>query len=121
MAVADAESGCSGGDGPESDPVAKACVLDGFSERDETRALMSSLPEVHGDMKSTEFTTERFLGETSPPPQSSRSLTYTRLNGGAARSQFITSCLFSPTVIMDGYQEQPHLLDPHLGTLNQNV
>ncbi|XP_035036046.2 tubulin-specific chaperone D isoform X2 [Hippoglossus stenolepis] len=78
MAVTDAESGCPAGDGPEADPVARACVLDGFSERDETRALMSSLPEVHGDMKSTEFTTERFL------------------------------------VIMDRYQEQPHLLDPHL-------
>lgn len=28
-------------------------------------------------------------------------------------------CYFLPAVIMNRYQEQPHLLDPHLGTLQQ--
>uniref|UniRef100_A0A671Z033 Tubulin-specific chaperone D n=1 Tax=Sparus aurata TaxID=8175 RepID=A0A671Z033_SPAAU len=73
-----AESGCSGGDGGELDAVVSACVLGGFSEASESRALLSSLPDVHGDMMASESTTERFL------------------------------------VIMNRYQEQPHLLDPHL-------
>uniref|UniRef100_A0A671Z013 Tubulin-specific chaperone D n=1 Tax=Sparus aurata TaxID=8175 RepID=A0A671Z013_SPAAU len=72
------ESGCSGGDGGELDAVVSACVLGGFSEASESRALLSSLPDVHGDMMASESTTERFL------------------------------------VIMNRYQEQPHLLDPHL-------
>ncbi|XP_019950061.1 tubulin-specific chaperone D isoform X2 [Paralichthys olivaceus] len=61
MALADAESGSCGGDGAESEPLVTACVLDGFSKKDETWALISSLPEVHGDMTSTEFTTQKFL------------------------------------------------------------
>uniref|UniRef100_A0A672ZPE7 Tubulin-specific chaperone D n=1 Tax=Sphaeramia orbicularis TaxID=375764 RepID=A0A672ZPE7_9TELE len=72
------DNGSSGGDGGESDIIVKTCVLGGFSESDETRALISSLPEVQGDMVSTESVTQRFL------------------------------------VIMNRYQEQPHLLDPHL-------
>ena len=58
------ESGCSGGEGGELDAVVSACVLGGFSEASETRALLSSLPDVHGDMMASESTTERFLGET---------------------------------------------------------
>ena len=58
------ESGCSGVEGDELDAVVSACVLGGFSEASEARALLSSLPEVHGDMMANESTTERFLGET---------------------------------------------------------
>uniref|UniRef100_A0A671Z025 Tubulin-specific chaperone D n=1 Tax=Sparus aurata TaxID=8175 RepID=A0A671Z025_SPAAU len=78
MTLMETESGCSGGDGGELDAVVSACVLGGFSEASESRALLSSLPDVHGDMMASESTTERFL------------------------------------VIMNRYQEQPHLLDPHL-------
>uniref|UniRef100_A0A672ZRM6 Tubulin-specific chaperone D n=1 Tax=Sphaeramia orbicularis TaxID=375764 RepID=A0A672ZRM6_9TELE len=78
MALTETDNGSSGGDGGESDIIVKTCVLGGFSESDETRALISSLPEVQGDMVSTESVTQRFL------------------------------------VIMNRYQEQPHLLDPHL-------
>lgn len=76
MALSETESGCSGGDGGES--IVKTCVLGGFTDSSETRALISSLPEVHGDLVTSESTMQRFL------------------------------------VIMNRYQEQPHLLDPHL-------
>ncbi|KAG8006910.1 Tubulin-specific chaperone D [Nibea albiflora] len=78
MALSETESGCSGGEGGESDAIVEASLLGGFSESSETRALISSLPEVHGDPLTSESATERFL------------------------------------VIMNRYQEQPHLLDPHL-------
>ncbi|XP_022608201.1 tubulin-specific chaperone D isoform X3 [Seriola dumerili] len=78
MALSETENGCSGGEGGESDAIVTACVLSGFSESGETRALISSLPEVHGDTVTSESATQRFL------------------------------------VIMNRYQEQPHLLDPHL-------
>uniref|UniRef100_A0A3B5AMD7 Tubulin-specific chaperone D n=1 Tax=Stegastes partitus TaxID=144197 RepID=A0A3B5AMD7_9TELE len=78
MALSETDNGCSGGEGGETDAIVKTCVLGGFSEGAETRALISSLPEVHGDMGTSESTTERFL------------------------------------VLMNRYQEQPHLLDPHL-------
>uniref|UniRef100_A0A3P8S6M8 Tubulin-specific chaperone D n=1 Tax=Amphiprion percula TaxID=161767 RepID=A0A3P8S6M8_AMPPE len=78
MALSETENGCSGGEGGETDAIVNTCVLGGFSESAETRALISSLPEIHGDMGTSESATERFL------------------------------------VIMNRYQEQPHLLDPHL-------
>ncbi|XP_041812434.1 tubulin-specific chaperone D [Chelmon rostratus] len=78
MALSEAENGCSVDDGGESDASVKSCVLGGFSDTEETRGLISSLLEVHGNTSTTESTTERFL------------------------------------VIMNRYQEQPHLLDPHL-------
>ncbi|XP_075941982.1 tubulin-specific chaperone D isoform X1 [Anarhichas minor] len=76
MALSETENGCPGGEGGES--IVQTCVLGGFSESSETRALLSSLLEVHGDIATTESATQRFL------------------------------------VIMNRYQEQPHLLDPHL-------
>ncbi|XP_051796853.1 tubulin-specific chaperone D isoform X1 [Acanthochromis polyacanthus] len=78
MALSETENGCSGGEGGETDAIVNTCVLGGFSESAETRALISSLPEIYGDMGTSESATERFL------------------------------------VIMNRYQEQPHLLDPHL-------
>ncbi|KAM7371735.1 hypothetical protein PAMP_008946 [Pampus punctatissimus] len=78
MASSETDIGCSGGEGGESDIIVQTHVLGDFSESGETRALISSLPEVHGDMVTTESATQRFL------------------------------------VIMNRYQEQPHLLDPHL-------
>ncbi|TKS92043.1 D Beta-tubulin cofactor [Collichthys lucidus] len=76
MALSETESGCSGGEG-EADAIVEASLLGSFSESSEARALISGLPETHGD-KMSETVTERFL------------------------------------VIMNRYQEQPHLLDPHL-------
>ncbi|CAN9505641.1 unnamed protein product [Ophioblennius macclurei] len=79
MAASEVENGGSGGEGDEKqDAVVKTCVLGGFSESAETRALICSLPEVHGDEKPTEIATEKFL------------------------------------LILNRYQEQPRLLDPHL-------
>lgn len=40
-------------------------VLVVFSEIEETKAILSSLPEVHGDAVGSERTTERFHGETA--------------------------------------------------------
>lgn len=64
-----------GGEGGESEIIIKTA---GFSESDETKVIISSLPEIHGEIVPTEVTMQKFL------------------------------------VIMNGYQEQPHLLDPHL-------
>lgn len=60
MALSDADNG----EGGDSDAIVTACVLGGFSESSETRVLISSLPEVHGDTVTSESTTQRFLGET---------------------------------------------------------
>ncbi|XP_034075522.1 tubulin-specific chaperone D [Gymnodraco acuticeps] len=76
MASSETDSGCPGVE--EGESFVKLCVLEGFSESSETKALIASLPEVHGDMVTSERATEKFL------------------------------------VTMDRYQEQPHLLDPHL-------
>lgn len=65
MALSEAENGCSVDDGGESDASVKSCVLGGFSDTEETRGLISSLLEVHGNTSTTESTTERFLGETA--------------------------------------------------------
>lgn len=69
------EGACNGED---AEVLAQACVLSEFTESTETRALISSLPDIHHDTVSREATIEKFV------------------------------------VIMDRYQEQPHLLDPHL-------
>lgn len=42
-----------------------AYVLVAFSEIEETKAILSSLPEVHEDAVAMERTTERFHGETA--------------------------------------------------------
>ncbi|XP_056262068.1 tubulin-specific chaperone D isoform X2 [Pseudoliparis swirei] len=75
MALPEKENGSSG-EGVDS--IVQTCALGGFSESSETRALLSSLLEIHGDIGTVEATTQKFL------------------------------------VIMNRYQEQPHLLDPHL-------
>ncbi|XP_017280923.1 tubulin-specific chaperone D [Kryptolebias marmoratus] len=79
MALSEADNGWSGGEEEgEVDVIVKTCVLSGFSESSDTRTLISSLPEIHEDDRTTETAIQRFL------------------------------------VIMNKYQEQPHLLDPHL-------
>ncbi|XP_028267765.1 tubulin-specific chaperone D isoform X2 [Parambassis ranga] len=77
MALSETENGNEGG-GEEADLMVRTCVMGGFSESGETRALISSLPEVDEDALRSESAIQRFL------------------------------------VIMNRYQEQPHLLDPHL-------
>ncbi|XP_055448634.1 tubulin-specific chaperone D isoform X2 [Psammomys obesus] len=62
----------------EEDALVRGAALEAFGESAETRALLSSLPAVHGERAAREVAEERFR------------------------------------VIMDKYQEQPHLLDPHL-------
>ncbi|XP_054462818.1 tubulin-specific chaperone D [Anoplopoma fimbria] len=76
MTLMETEDGCPGGEGGEA--IVQTCVLGGFSESSETRALLSSLQEAHADIVTVESATQRFL------------------------------------VILNRYQEQPHLLDPHL-------
>ncbi|TNM96804.1 hypothetical protein fugu_014960 [Takifugu bimaculatus] len=78
MDLAETDNSCPGGDNGDSDLAIKASVLGGFGHIDETKKLISSLPEAHEEMLSRELATERFGG------------------------------------IMNLYQEQPHLLDPHL-------
>lgn len=67
MTSSETENGCAGGERGESDVIVQTCVLGGFSESVETRALISSLAEVHGDTVTTESATQRFLGETVQP------------------------------------------------------
>ncbi|XP_057630408.1 tubulin-specific chaperone D [Chionomys nivalis] len=62
----------------ENDALSSGAALEAFGESAETRALLGSLPAVHGERAAREVAEERFR------------------------------------VIMDKYQEQPHLLDPHL-------
>eukprot|EP00066_Takifugu_rubripes_P002691 XP_003964773.1 PREDICTED: tubulin-specific chaperone D [Takifugu rubripes] len=78
MDLAGTDNSCPDGDNGDSDLAIKASVLGGFGHIDETKKLISSLPEAHEEMLSRELATERFGG------------------------------------IMNLYQEQPHLLDPHL-------
>lgn len=62
MALSERENGVERG---ESGAIVKASVLGAFGEIDETKALISSLPEVHGGTLTRECTTERFLGMTA--------------------------------------------------------
>ncbi|KTG34621.1 hypothetical protein cypCar_00000578 [Cyprinus carpio] len=73
-------------DGEEPEVVTQACLLSEFSEKGEARALINSLPDIHHDPVSREATIEKFVAV-----------------------HWVTFA-----VIMDRYQEQPHLLDPHL-------
>ncbi|XP_037544964.1 tubulin-specific chaperone D [Nematolebias whitei] len=79
MASSDKDNGWFGGEEEgEEDATVKSCFLSDFSESSETTSLISSLPDVLEDQRTTEITIQKFL------------------------------------VIMNQYQEQPHLLDPHL-------
>lgn len=60
MALPDAENGEQG----EPGITGKESLLGGFSETDETKALISSLPEVHREALTRERSIERFLGKT---------------------------------------------------------
>lgn len=64
MALSETENGCVGGEQGDLDAILKAPVLRGFSHSDEIKALISSLPEVHGEMLTSEQTTEKFRGKT---------------------------------------------------------
>ncbi|XP_010814748.1 tubulin-specific chaperone D isoform X3 [Bos taurus] len=84
---------------PVEDPVedagedaALACgaALESFGESAETRELLGHLPAVLADRSAREGALERFRGAHGPEAGN------------------------SVQVIMDKYQEQPHLLDPHL-------
>ncbi|XP_060883388.1 tubulin-specific chaperone D [Labrus mixtus] len=50
-----------GGEGGEPDAIVNTCLLGGFSESREVKALLSTLPQVHGDPVKSESTTQRFL------------------------------------------------------------
>lgn len=67
MALAEANNSRPGDEHGDSDVVLKASVLGGFGHIDETKALISSLPEVHGEMLTTELAAERFGGKAPPP------------------------------------------------------
>lgn len=71
--------------------------LQAFAEISEVISLLDNLPSVVCDLRSKESAEQQFMGE--------RHCIHTR------------ACLSTPPliVIFDGYLEQPHLLDPHLG------
>lgn len=54
------EGACNGED---AEALAQACVLSEFTESTETRALISSLPDIHHDTVSREATIEKFVGK----------------------------------------------------------
>lgn len=66
MTLAETENGCSVGEQGDSDVTLKASVLGGFGHIEETKTLISNLPEVHGEMLSRELTIERFGGKEFP-------------------------------------------------------
>ncbi|XP_068193131.1 tubulin-specific chaperone D [Antennarius striatus] len=61
MVLDESEKQNSGGEEGESDAIVKGCLLDGFSDMEDTRALISSLPTFHGDFRSTEVATQKLL------------------------------------------------------------
>jgi hypothetical protein len=63
---------------PMEEGEGASSVLDHFSEVEEVRSLISALPSIYNELRSSEAGLERW------------------------------------TVIMDKYQEQPHLLDPFI-------
>lgn len=76
MALEETENGFSGGEQGDSEAALKASVLGGFSHIDETKTLISSLPEVHADMLTRELTTERFAGKTLHPASAFKSICF---------------------------------------------
>ncbi|XP_049600639.1 tubulin-specific chaperone D isoform X2 [Syngnathus scovelli] len=86
MGLSEMDNGCGGDEASQGEQIGssgdggelKTCVLEGFGDRDEVEALIAGLPDVHGELTSREFATEKFQK------------------------------------ILDRYQDQPHLLDPHL-------
>ncbi|XP_061830382.1 tubulin-specific chaperone D-like [Nerophis lumbriciformis] len=50
-----------GAAGDAGDVSLRTCVLEGFSEKDMTAALIASLPELHGQLASRESATEKLL------------------------------------------------------------
>jgi len=93
--------------------VSFGTVLDHFAESEELTSLVETLPHICSDQIALEASQERFTGE--------RSCDSSQLN------HFLSECcklwcmkvasvvLSPPSVILDKYQEQPHLLDPYLG------
>lgn len=51
----------------EDDAVVRASTLEAFGESAETRALLRSLPAVHGERASREVAEERFRGAGGAP------------------------------------------------------
>lgn len=76
--------------------VSFGTVYDHFSETEEVCSLIDTLPQILRDFRSREAALERLTGFICTLP----------IN---------VLILFSILVIVDKYQEQPHLLDPHLG------
>ncbi|KAI4896654.1 hypothetical protein NFI96_012703, partial [Prochilodus magdalenae] len=123
-------NGC-GGDEGDAEVIANASLLAGFSESAEIKDLLASLPDLYEEIVTRETGTERFLGEElagfiivlSGPPRGDlfsfhpQSFTPDPANQGLELIQVINEMpvLCFTAVIMDRYQEQPHLLDPHLG------
>lgn len=67
MALAETDNSCPGDEYGDSDLALKASVLGGFGHIDETKKLISSLPEAHEEMLSRELATERFGGKALSP------------------------------------------------------
>lgn len=102
----------------ERDAIAYVLVV--FSEIEETKGILSSLSEVHGDAVARERTTERFHGEaavTRVPERLPHIWQVSIAFFGDVNSFSVHS---TRVVIMYKYLEQPHLLDPHLGMCHNN-
>ncbi len=93
----------------EEGPVTCGTPLDHFAESKELSSIVSTLPNVCGELRPSENTIEKFTGTLLQ-------LRYTFCISTPCGYivPFMSDCNFFAE-ILDKYQEQPHLLDPYLG------
>ena len=87
-----------------AEPAEVSQTLEHFSEVVEVNDLIRALPAACTDVIAQESLCERFTGRN------------TRAFSSVIRR--LLNSRFSHSVILDRYQEQPHLLDPHLGMVS---
>lgn len=83
--------------------VAFGTVLDHFAESEELTSLVDTLPHICREPIALEASQERFTGECAC------------MHKCCVPSLIKNVLVPLPSVILDKYQEQPHLLDPYLG------
>ena len=87
--------------------VGSGTVFDHFAELEETCLLIDNLPRISRDFIALEASQERFTRKEALPNCAISFLLFS--------SDLYIIIYYGLKGIVDKYQEQPHLLDPHLG------